>query len=138
MGSTHCLCTRRRRGQADGYTALRHMRSLLVLLLATLFAGCYATQHVPLREKASLDHATGVRKLSGEEIEFAVSGATIANDTLHAVGKHASIAIPTDSIAKIAVRKFSIRYTAGLVGSVGAVAFLVWLALAFENLGSND
>lgn len=107
------------------------------MLLAPLIASCYATGHVPLRGGASLEHATGVRTLSGEQIKFAVPGATITNDTLRAAGKDALIAIPTDSIAEILVRKFSWRYTAGLVGIVVGVPYFVWLAHAFGNLKSS-
>lgn len=115
---------------------MRYLRGLLILLLAPLIASCYATQHVSLRGEAPLERATGVRTLSGEQIRFAVTGATITNDTLHAVGQHASIAIPTDSIAEISVRKFSWRNTAGLLVGVGAVAFLALLALSFNGFSS--
>jgi hypothetical protein len=109
-----------------------------VLLLAPVFAGCYATGHAPLRANSPLEKATGVRKLSGEKIAFAVNGATIENDTLHAVGEHASIAIPVDSIAEISMRKFSARNTAGLVVGIGAVAFVGLLFFVVGNLASIE
>jgi hypothetical protein len=72
---------------------------------------------------------------SGDKIEFAVYGATIENDTLHAIGQRAPIAIPTDSIARVSSRKFSWTKTAGLTVGVSAVAFCVLFVTAFNNLG---
>ena len=77
------------------------------------------------------------RERSTRLIELSVEGATIENDTLHAVGDHASIAIPTDSIAQILVHKFSARNTAGLTVLVGAVAFGVLLVVALHNFSIN-
>ena len=109
---------------------------VLVLVFAPLIAGCYATGHTPLRDNPSLEKATGVRKLSGDEIEFGVTGATISNDTLHAVGPFGPIAIPTDSIAQISEHGFSLRNTAALMVGVGAVAFLALLVAVYSSLGS--
>ena len=66
-----------------------------------------------------------------------MEGATIANDTLRAVGDHGAIAIPTDSIAQISERKFSMGNTAGLAVGVGAVAFVALLLLALHNFAIN-
>jgi hypothetical protein len=113
---------------------LKARLSVLVLLLAPLLAGCYATGHASLRDNPPLEKATGVRKLSGEEIEFAVTGATIVNDTLHAVGPFASIAIPTDSIAQISEHGFSPLKTAGLVIGVAAVAVVTFAIVLVGSL----
>jgi hypothetical protein len=109
---------------------------LPILLLALVIAGCFSTQHVPLRSDAPLERATGVRTISGEEVEFAVTGATIVNDTLRAVGEHGTLVIPTDRIAKISIRKLSVRNTTGLVLGVGAICFLLLAVLAVGNLAT--
>ncbi len=72
---------------------------------------------------------------SGTEIEFMATGAMIANDTLHAVTRHDHIAIPTDSIARISVRKFSPLRTGGLVIGVAAVTVFTFLAVLAYGLG---
>jgi hypothetical protein len=122
--------------RASGHTASSHRLHLLIVLLAPLFAGCFATSSAPLRRNTDFTRATGVTMRSGEQIEFLVEGATIENDTLHAVGDHVSIAIPTDSIAKVSVHKFSWRNTTGVAVGVGAVSFLVLLVLAYRNFGN--
>jgi hypothetical protein len=109
---------------------------VVFLLLLPLIAGCFATTHVPLSERADLTKATGVTTQSGNELEFTVYGATIENDTLHAVGRDGALAIPTDSIAQISKRKFLWRNTAGLAVGVGAVAFLALFAAAMHNLAT--
>jgi hypothetical protein len=106
-------------------------------LLALVSADCYATGHVPIRGKTEFTRATGVTMRSGEEIEFAADGATIENDTLHAIGDHTSIAIPTDSIARVSVRKFSWGKTTGLVVGVGTVAFVVLGLIALRHWTIN-
>jgi hypothetical protein len=106
-----------------------------VLLLAPLLAGCYATGHTPLRDNPPLEKATGVRKLSGDEIEFGVTGATIVNDTLHAVGLFGPIAIPTDSIAQISEHGFSPLKTGVLVIGVAAAAVVAFAFVLFTSLG---
>ena len=106
------------------------------MLLAPLVAGCFGTQHIPFNESTGLEKATGVTTRSGREIEFMATGATIANDTLHAVTRHDHIAIPTDSIARISVRRFSPLRTGALVIGVAAVTVLTFLAVLLHGLGS--
>jgi hypothetical protein len=108
---------------------------LLMVFFAPLAAGCYGTHHVPFDGSTGLESATGVTLRSGEEIEFMATGATITNDSLHAVTKHDHIAIPTDSIARISVRKFSPLRTGGLVIGVAAVTVFTFLAVLAYGLG---
>lgn len=108
---------------------------LLMVFLAPLVAGCYGTHHVPFNGSTGLENATGVTTRSGEEIEFMATGATIANDTLHAVTKHDHIAIPTDSIARISERSFSPLRTGGLVIGVAAVTVFTFAVLFAYSLG---
>ncbi|HEV7704702.1 MAG TPA: hypothetical protein VGO46_10440 [Gemmatimonadaceae bacterium] len=109
------------------------LRALISVLLLPLFAGCYATHHVPLNEKIDLSKANGVTMRSGRKIAFAVEGATIANDTLRAVGRDGTITVPTDSIAQISERRFSARNTVGLAVGVGAVAFAALVVLSYRS-----
>jgi hypothetical protein len=112
-------------------------RSFYFLLLLPLFAGCFATQHIPLDGSTRLDEATGVTTRSGDQIEFSATGATMRNDTLHANGIREFVAIPADSVAQISVRKFSATNTAGLAIGVGLVAFLGLALIALGSFGSN-
>ena len=105
---------------------------LVMACLAPLVAGCYGTHHVPFNESTELENATGLTTRSGEEIEFAATGATITNDTLRAVTKHDHIAIPTDSVARISMHKFSPLKTGGLVIEVAALTAFTF-ALLFAN-----
>ena len=106
------------------------------MVLAPIMAGCYATQHIPLRGGAELENATGVTTNAGAQIEFATTGATITRDTLYAMGRHERVALPANSIALISVRRFSPRDTAGLAVGVGAVAFLALLFFSLRGLGT--
>jgi len=106
-----------------------------MVFLAPLVAGCYSTHHVPFNGSTGLENATGVTTRSGERLEFMATGATITNDTLHAVTRHDHIAIPTDSIARISVRKFSPLRTGGLVIGVAAVAVFTFAVLLAYSLG---
>ena len=73
---------------------------------------------------------------SGAEIEFIATGATITNDTLHAITRHDHIAIPTDSIARISVRRLSPLRTGALVIGAAAVAVVTLLAVFVAGLGT--
>jgi hypothetical protein len=106
------------------------------MFVVPLVAACYGTHHVPFNESGGLESATGVTLRSGEEIEFMATGATIANDTLHAVTKHDHIAIPTDSIARISERSFSPLKTGGLVIGVAAVTVFTFALLLVSALGN--
>lgn len=109
-------------------------RTIALVLLAPFITGCFATRHVPLSERTNLAKANGVTTRSGRKIEFAVDGATIANDTLRAIGRDGTITVPTDSIAQISVRKFSTIKTVGLTVGIGAVAFVALLVLALNTI----
>jgi hypothetical protein len=117
---------------ALGVTAVR--RRVLIVLLAPFVAGCFATAQAPLSRRTDLAKANGVTTRSGYRIDFAVDGATIANDTLRAVGQAGTIAIPTDSIAQISERRFSTRNTVGLAAGVGAAGFVVLALLSVGKL----
>jgi len=106
-----------------------------MVLLVPLAAGCYGTHHVPFDGSTGLENATGVTLRSGEEIEFMATGATITNDSLHAVTKQDHIAVPTDSIARISVRKFSPLKTGGLVIGITAVTLFTFALLLANALG---
>ena len=110
----------------------------LIVVLGALNVGCYATQHVPLGSGAGLEDATGVITRSGAYIEFATTGATIRNDTLHTIARYPRVSVPVDSIAQITRRGFSVRNTAGLVVGVGAVAFVVLLFASLGNLANIE
>jgi hypothetical protein len=112
-------------------------RAIALVLLTPFITGCFATRHVPLSERTNLAKANGVTTRSGRTIEFVVDGATIANDTLRAVGPDGTITVPTDSIAQISVRKFSTLKTVGLTLGIGAVAF-VGLGLVALNTIAID
>ena len=107
---------------------------MALTLLASVGAGCYATKRVPLTERVDLAKVNGVTTRSGEKIDFAVEGATIANDTLRAIGRSGTITVPTDSIAKISQRKFSTGKTVGLIAGIGAVAFGALLVLSLNTI----
>jgi hypothetical protein len=114
------------------------LRRAIVVVLAPILAGCFVTHHIPLNAGAELGNATGVTTRAGTEIDFATTGATITNDTLHAVGRHDVIALPADSVARISVRKFSPRSTAALAVGVGAVAFVALLFISIGRLGTIE
>jgi hypothetical protein len=98
------------------FTSPRFRRVLaLALILEFSTAGCYTRQYQRLSPDVALDEVDGIRTRSGEEIRLAVDGATIRNDTLFATGLAGPLKVPTDSIARVAQRKFSIRNTAGLI-----------------------
>jgi hypothetical protein len=113
---------------------LRVKRLLVLILLAPVIAGCYASKRAPLNERTDLARVDGVTMRSGRKIEFAVNGATIANDTLRAVGKSGTITIPTDSIAAISQRKFSTAKTVGLTAGISAVVFAAFVVLSLNTI----
>jgi hypothetical protein len=99
-------------------------------MIAVPSTGCFSTHHQRLEPGTSLDEASGITTRSGEEIRFAVDGATIMNDTLFARGKSGALKVPTDSVARVASRKFSAWRTAAVVVGVAAAAFTV-MALTY-------
>ena len=111
-------------------------RLVLIVLVAPFVAGCMGTQHVPFNGSAALEKATGVTTRAGAEIQFATTGATITNDTLHAVGLHGRVILPADSIERISVEKLDPRRTGALVIGVAAVAFVTLLFISLNSLGS--
>jgi hypothetical protein len=106
----------------------------LILLLAPSIAGCSSMQRVPFNKAAPLDHATGVTMLSGSNISFAESGASLSNDTLYALGHQGQLKVPTDSIAQLWNRKFSTGRTIGVVGGLAFIGALVAGAIMFDNM----
>jgi hypothetical protein len=104
-------------------TTWRLRRALaLALMLSLPSAGCFATHHQHLEANASLDDVTGITTRSGRDIPFAMPGATIANDTLVASGPVGPLKVPTDSVARITKRGFSVWRTAVLFVGVSAAA----------------
>lgn len=120
----------------SGYIALRSSRARPLVILIPLLASCYGTRHIPFNGSTGLENTTGVTLRSGAEIVFVTTGATIANDTLHAITRHDHIAIPTDSIAEISVRKLSPLRTGALVVGVTAATALALLFAFVSALGS--
>jgi hypothetical protein len=106
----------------------------LVLLLTPSIAGCSSTQRIPFNSAAPLDHATGVTMLSGSNISFAESGASLSNDTLYALGPQGQLKVPADSIAQLRNRKFSTGRTIGLVAGVALIGAFIAGATAFDNM----
>jgi hypothetical protein len=102
-----------------------HLQRALVipLMVALLNNGCYAPHYQRLEPNTSLDDASGITTRSGEELGFAVDGATITNDTLRARGKVAELKVPTDSVAQVRSRRFSPWRTGALIVGVAAAAF---------------
>ena len=111
-------------------------RILLTVCVASIVAGCMGTHHVPFNSGAALEKATGVTTRAGAEIRFGTTGATITNDTLHAVGIHGQVSLPADSIERISIEKFDPRRTGALVIGVGCVAFVTLLLVSLNSLGS--
>ena len=101
-----------------------HRARALLVLVASISTGCYATGHSRLDRGDALDRATGVTTLSGKEIPFATTGATIRNDTLFADGHRGQVMLPVDSIALVSSRHFSTERTIALGGGLTAVAIL--------------
>lgn len=115
-------------------TARRSIGRLeLLLLLAPSIAGCMSTQRIPYSNIAGLNRVTGVTTLSGSEIPFAKRGASVANDTLYAVGRRGQLTLPSDSIAQVWTRKFSLVRTLEIVGG-----FLVAAAIERGALGNTQ
>jgi hypothetical protein len=112
------------------FTSLRFRRVLaLALILGLPTAGCYARHDQRFSPSVALDDIEGLKTRSGEEIRFAVDGATITNDTLFANGRAGPLKVPTDSIARVTQRRFSILNTTGLiVVSVAAAAAALFVA----------
>jgi hypothetical protein len=111
-------------------------RIVLIVCVASIVAGCMGTHHVPLNSGAALEKATGVTTRAGVEIQFGTTGATITNDTLHAVGIHGQVSLPADSIERISIEKFDPRRTGALVIGVAFVAFVTLLFISLNSLGS--
>lgn len=112
----------------------RPLRARVVLvLLASINTGCYATGHSRLGRGDELDRVTGVTTLSGKEISFATTGATIRNDTLFAVGHRGQVKVPVDSIALVSSRHFSTERTLALGGSLAAVGVLALFVVSSTN-----
>lgn len=113
------------------YTPRRRIAVLaLILSLSPTITGCMGTTQVPLGASTDLTRVTGVISRSGINTVFAAPGATIANDTLYAIGKNGQLVLPVDSIAT--VRKptrsigRSVALAFGLVaGGVAALAIAV-------------
>jgi hypothetical protein len=118
-------------------TGISRHRIFPCVLLAPMIAGCMATHHISFSSGMELEHATGVVTHSGREIEFAMTGATMANDTLYASSPHGEIALPADSIALISTRKFSPLITLTLLGSVAAAALLALAAAVGSGSGGG-
>ena len=121
----------------NGRTRMSRRRIFWFVLLAPIIAGCTATHHILFSSGMGLEHATGVTTHSGREIEFAMAGATIANDTLYASGPHGEFALPADSIALISTRQFSSLATLVLIGSVAAAALLAFAAIVGNASGGT-
>lgn len=111
------------------------LRTIAVILtLAPTIAGCKSTHHAPFDSNAPLDRASGVTLRSGKELNFASRGASIANDTLYAVGAKGQLLVPTDSIARVSTPQFSAGRTAILVVGIAA-ALIASFFIAFEASG---
>jgi hypothetical protein len=91
-------------------------------LLAPLIAGCLSAQRVPFNDITVAGRIIGVTTRSGSEIPFAVRGAVIKDDTLYSLSRQGQLKLPTDSIARVWTRKFSVARTVGLVVGLIAVA----------------
>jgi hypothetical protein len=105
----------------------------LILLLTPSIAGCSSTQRVQFNSVAPLNHATGVTMLSGSNISFRESGASVSNDTLYALGLQGQLKVPADSIAQIRSRKFSPGRTVGLLAGLALAGTFIAGAIAFDN-----
>jgi hypothetical protein len=99
------------------------VRGALLLFIVSTSTGCMSTRRIPFNETADLGQASGVTTRSGREIQFADKGASISNDTLYARSRTGTLALPTDSIARLSSRHFSPVRTAGLVGGIAAGLF---------------
>jgi hypothetical protein len=107
----------------------------LMIVLAPSISGCMTTRQLPFNANVSrLDGITGVSMRSGQEIQFRVPGASITNDTMHAVGPEGQLLLPTDSIARVSSRKLSKVRTIGLVSGLAVIGVAIAGAISFgEN-----
>jgi hypothetical protein len=116
-----------------------HIRRTLAvaLVIALPSAGCFSPHYQRLERGTSLDDASAIMTRSGLEMQFAVDGATIRNDTLYAKGTAGTLVVPTDSVARIARRGFSPGRTAALVVGIAAGALAIFVVLAAGSFGGN-
>jgi hypothetical protein len=114
-------------------TFLQLRRTLAVLTLVLSGADCYASHHYPPEPNTSLSDATGFTLRSGAEVLFAKPGATIANDTLFAVGTLGPLNVPTDSIADITTRGYSPWGSLVVIGAAAAASALGLVFLVLAN-----
>lgn len=119
----------------------RSARRLIAVVTLTLFlvstvSGCMTVQRTAFSPAESVAGITGVTTRSGTQIPLARPGATIASDTLYAIGRQGQVILPTDSVAQVWDRKLSAGRTAGLVVGVGAglaAALIAIAAISFEH-----
>lgn len=106
----------------------------LALLLAPSVTGCMTTRRTPFNNNAvELDRVVGVTTRSGWEIRFRQPGASIVNDTMHAVGAQGEVTLPTDSISHVWERKTSPVRTVGLVAWFAVVGLAVAGGISWGN-----
>jgi hypothetical protein len=100
-------------------------RTLFLALLAPLLVACYATEHVALGPSVKPSEITGVTTVAGWQMSFKKNGATIANDTLRAIGPNGAVRLPKDSIRSVTVHRFDTTRTVGMTAGVAGIAILV-------------
>jgi hypothetical protein len=113
-------------------------RTAAVILFAPQITGCYATQHTTLDPQVNTAHIVGLVTHDGQRIEFAHDhdGATIAHDTLYAVGTQGQVIVATANIDSVLVKNFSIEKTSITVLSVAAV-LAVFYVLFTNSAGTK-
>jgi hypothetical protein len=92
------------------------LAAALALSLVSSISACTSIHHGKFERTAPLDRVVGVTTSAGKEIVFAERGATVAEDTLYAMGRKGQLRVPADSISRTATRKFSVVRTIALVG----------------------
>jgi hypothetical protein len=104
-----------------------------VWILASSIVGCYSVQHRSFDNGAQFQDASGVTTRSGKEIPFALSSASMKDDTLYALGEKGPLKMPADSISRISKRKLSAPRTIALAGGIGAVALVALIAASLSS-----
>jgi hypothetical protein len=123
-------------------TIRRPASVLLLLALMPSLTGCMTTRQTTFNSgTVGLDRITGVTMRSGQEIRFREPGASVANDSMYALGPGGRIVLPSDSIALVWQRKTSTGRSIGLVAGVAFVGATLVSIIAFgehfQPLGGN-
>lgn len=103
------------------------LAAALALSLVPSVSACTSIHHGKFERTAPLDRVVGVTTSAGKEIVFAERGATVAEDTLYAMGRKGQLRVPADRISLTATRRFSAGRTIALVGAAAVTAFTIAL-----------